>query len=432
MVLDRIELKSARRLRGEVIPPPDKSISHRAVMFSSIATGKSLVRNFLRAVDTLTTLSAFRALGIEIEEMNDALTIHGKGILGLREPDNVIDCHNSGTTMRLLLGILSGNPFSSFLTGDESLRKRPMQRVIAPLQQMGAHIMGKAGDRYPPIVVKGGRLKPVTFTMPVASAQVKSAIILAGLYAEGETEVIEPLPSRDHTERMLPAFGAEIIVEGQRIINRGYRELYGIDTTVPGDFSSAAFFLIAGLLVKDSEIILREVGVNRTRTGLLDILGRMGADVKTGNLHYVSGEPVADIHCRGGTLLKAVHVEKKEVPLFIDEFPVLCVAASQAEGVTTIRGAEELRVKESDRIRAMATELRKLGVTIEEYPDGISIEGKAGLTGCEVESYGDHRIAMALSVAALISEGKTVLNDPSCVDISYPGFFSVLERLRET
>ncbi len=430
--MDRIELRSARRLRGEIMPPPDKSISHRAVMFSSIAEGKSSVKNFLRAEDTLSTVSAFRALGIGIEAKANELTIHGKGILGLREPHDVIDCHNSGTTMRLLLGILSGNPFVSFLTGDNSLRKRPMQRVIAPLQEMGAHIIGRAGDRYPPIVVKGGRLKPVTYSMPVASAQVKSAIILAGLYAEGETELIESLPSRDHTERMLPAFGAEIIIEGQRIISKGQRELHGIHTTVPGDFSSAAFFLVAGLLVEDAEIILKEVGVNRTRTGLLGILGRMGADVKIWNLHYVSGEPVADLYCRGGTLLKAVHVEKEEVPLFIDEFPVLCVVASQAEGVTTIRGAEELRVKESDRIRAMATELRKLGVTLEEHPDGISISGKAGLKGCEVESYGDHRIAMALSVASLITEGTTVLKHPSCVDISYPGFFSVLERLRET
>jgi 3-phosphoshikimate 1-carboxyvinyltransferase len=427
--LDRIELRGIKRLRGEIVPPPDKSISHRAVICASIAKGRSLVRNFLRAEDTLSTVSAFRTLGVRIEERGDELTILGNGIHGLREPDNVIDCRNSGTTMRLLLGILSGNPFVSFLSGDDSLRRRPMRRVIIPMQEMGAHIIGRNGDRYPPIGVRGGTLKPIAYTMPVASAQVKSAILLAGLYAEGETEVIEPVPSRDHTERMLPAFGAGIVVEGLRIRSKGDSELHGIGTTVPGDFSSAAFFLVAALLVEDAEVIMKEVGINGTRTGLLKILKKMGADVNIGNLHEVSGEPVADLHCRSGTLLKAALVGKEEVPLFIDEFPILCVASTQAEGVTTISGAGELRVKESDRIRAMTTELRKLGASVEEYPDGISIEGKTTLRGCEIESHGDHRIAMALSVAAIIAEGTTVLKNPSCVDISYPGFFETLGRL---
>jgi 3-phosphoshikimate 1-carboxyvinyltransferase len=428
--LDRIELRRIECIRGEFIPPPDKSISHRAVIFSSISEGKSVIKNFLSAEDTLSTVSAFRQLGIDIREGRPGeMTVQGAGIHGLREPEDVIDCGNSGTTMRLLSGILAANPFFSVLSGDASLRKRPMRRVILPLREMGSDITGRDDDRYPPLAIRGRALRPIKYTLPVASAQLKSALLLAGLLTEGETEIIEPLPSRDHTERMLPAFGADIKLEGNALRIRGGTSLRGRDTVIPGDFSSAAFFIAASLLVGNSDLVIRSVGVNPTRTGLLGVLKRMGAHIAVENVREVSGEPVADIRCSGENILKATEIKRDEMPLLIDEFPILCVLASQADGITSISGAEELRVKESDRIKAMAAELGKLGVRLEEHPDGISIEGSAGLKGCEVESYGDHRIAMSLAVAALVSEGKTIINNTSCVDISFPGFFEELGRL---
>jgi 3-phosphoshikimate 1-carboxyvinyltransferase len=429
MDVDSVELKPARCMKGEIIPPPDKSISHRAVIFSSLARGESTVRNFLRAEDTMNTLSAFKALGVSVEDHTDELIIKGKGIHGLREPEKVIDCGNSGTTMRLLSGILSGNPFFTVLSGDDSLRKRPMQRVIVPLREMGAEIMGRDNDRYPPLAIRGRKLRPVNYRLPVASAQLKSAVLLAGLYADGETEIAEPFQSRDHTERMLPSFGADITVAGLSIKIKGGVELHGRDTMVPGDFSSAAFFIAGALIMEGSEVMIRSVGINPTRTGLITVLRRMGAEIALENVHEVSGEPVGDIWCTGGAPLRAVSLRGDEMPLLIDEFPILCVAATQAEGLTTIHGAEELRVKESDRITAMATELKKFGVALEEYPDGIGIRGKATLKGCAVESYGDHRIAMALSIAGLMAEGTTTVKHASCVDISFPGFFEILRGL---
>ena len=427
--MDRIELNRARVFKGEFASPPDKSISHRAVIFSSLAKGTSTVRNFLRANDTLSTVNAFRGLGIDIIDDGPTLTIHGRGVHGLTEPRDVIDCGNSGTTIRLLSGVLSGNPFFSVLTGDGSLRTRPMGRVIKPLSLMGAHIIARDNDHYPPLAIKGGNLKPVTYIMPVASAQVKSSLLLAALYTEGNTEIVEPIRSRDHSEKMLPAFGAGIIVEGLRIIVRGGRELGPLDTNVPGDFSSAAFFIVAALLIPGAEIIARNVGLNPTRTGLLDVLKDMGASIEVSNLHDVSGEPVGDIYCRGKAVLKAVSITGDSIPSLIDEFPVLCVAASLAEGTTTIKGAQELRVKESDRISTIAAELRKMGVEIEEYPDGLSIKGAEKLRGAEVESHGDHRIAMSMAVAALVAEGRTVINGASAVNISFPGFFDITGRL---
>jgi len=427
--LDRIELRGIKSIRGGLVPPPDKSISHRAVIFSSLAKGKSLVKNFLMAEDTMSTVAAFRALGTDIEVRGGELSIHGKGIHGLKEPGNVIDCRNSGTTMRLISGVLSGNPFFSVLSGDDSLRKRPMQRVIVPLRQMGAGITGRDNDRYPPIAIKGGGLKPISYVLPVASAQVKSSVLLAGLYAGGETEVLEPLQSRDHTERMLPSFGAEIVVKGLSVRVKGAAELRARETIVPGDFSSAAFFMVASLLLEGSEIIIKDVGTNPTRTGLINVLKRMGAEITVEQVREVSGEPVADILCRGGSPLKAITIQADEMPLLIDEFPILCIAAARAEGTTEITGAGELRVKESDRIRAMATELKKFGVELEERHDGIRIKGGAVLKGCAAESYGDHRIAMSLSIAALMAEGTTTINNASCVDISFPGFFEELKRL---
>jgi 3-phosphoshikimate 1-carboxyvinyltransferase len=452
--LDRIELVKAKSFKGTFYPTPDKSISHRAVIFSSLSKGKSIIKNFLRAEDTISTMNAFRELGVDISEVsppthpslsrgegkggdkssklqapNSELVINGNGIYGLKEPYNVIDCGNSGTTIRMLSGVLSGNPFFSVLTGDESLRTRPMGRVITPLRQMGAEIMARSEDRYPPVAIKGRRLNAIRYTMPVASAQVKSAILLAGLYADGETEIIEPVKSRDHTERMLPSFGAEINVDGLSVRIKGGTELKGTEVHVPGDFSSAAFFIIGALLIKDSDITIMGVGINPTRTGLISALKEMGADIEIYNIRNLSGEPVADIHCKGGAKLKAINITKEKIPALIDEFPILCVAATQAEGITTIRGAEELRVKESDRIKSMATELRKMGAEIEEFDDGLSIMGKRRLKGAFIESYRDHRVAMSLSIAALIADGTTTINNVSSVNISFPGFFEILRRL---
>jgi len=377
----------------------------------------------------MSTLKAFRSLGVEIDDRGDDIVVNGRGIDGLKEPGDVIDCGNSGTTIRLLSGVLAGNPFFSVLTGDSSLRSRPMGRVIIPLSMMGADINARASNRYPPIAIQGKRLQPIQYTLPVASAQLKSAILLAGLYAEGETVITEPSKSRDHTERMLPSFGAEIRTEGLCIGIKGGTELTGTDVYVPGDFSSAAFFLVGALLIKGADITAKGVGINPTRTGLIDALKKMGARIEIGNVREVSGETIADIHCSNGAGLQATDISQEEIPALIDEFPILCVAATQADGITTIRGAEELRVKESDRIRSMTSELRKMGAEVEEFPDGLSIKGRTALKGAVLDSYDDHRIAMALSIAGLISEGKTTINGMSSVNISFPGFFDIIRRL---
>jgi len=427
--LDKIEITKASRFSGEITPPPDKSISHRAVMFSSIAKGKGVVRNFLRAQDTESTMEAFRALGIEIEDSGDMLVIHGKGLHGLTEAPDVIDCGNSGTTMRLLTGVLSANPFFSVLTGDDSLRSRPMKRVIKPLSLMGAHISGRDGNRLAPLAISGRELNPISYDMPIASAQVKSSILLAGLYTKGITIVKEPARSRDHTERMLPAFGADLKTDGLTVTIRGNRELSSQEIDVPGDFSSAAFFMVAAIVIPGAEVLLKNVGINPTRTGLISVLQSMGADIRIMNTRSVSGEPVADIICRGTSGLKAVTVTGDMVPSLIDEFPVLCIAAAKAEGTTMIRGAEELRVKESDRIKAMATEIAKMGVPVQEYPDGLDITGIDTLNGAEVNSHGDHRIAMSMAVAGLTAAGMTTIHGAHAVDISFPSFFSLIRAL---
>jgi 3-phosphoshikimate 1-carboxyvinyltransferase len=405
-------------------PPPDKSISHRALIFSSLAKGKSVIRNVLRAGDTMSTLSAMRSLGVDILDDGD-ITVRGGGLRGLREPARHVECGNSGTTMRLLAGVLSGNPFFSVLSGDESLNARPMERVIRPLRLMGSHIMARSVDRYPPIAVRGGRLKGIRYEMPVPSAQVKSAVLLAGLYAKGTTSVVESVKSRDHTERMLAAFGADLNTEGLEVTVRGADELRGIEVTVPGDFSSAAFFIAAALTARGSDLILRGVGVNPSRTGFLDILERMGAEVEVLNETVVSGEAVADLHVSPSEL-RGVDIGPDMVPSMIDEFPVVCALAAQADGMTSITGAGELRVKESDRIRAMAEGLKQMGVRLEELEDGIRIEGGAKLKGAEVDSCGDHRVAMSFAVAALNAEGTTRIRNAEAVDISFPGFFDLL------
>ncbi|MCX8030887.1 MAG: 3-phosphoshikimate 1-carboxyvinyltransferase [Thermodesulfovibrionales bacterium] len=435
-----LKVEKIKSLKGEIAVPADKSISHRSVIFASIANGKSIIRNFLMAEDPLSTIQAMRALGIKIEERKSntskesyELTIYGNGLRGLKEPFEVINCGNSGTTIRLISGLLAGNPFFSVLTGDHSLKQRPMARVINPLKEMGAHILARMNDRFPPIAIKGGALKAIKYAIPIASAQVKSCLMLAALYAQGVSEITEPFKSRDHSERLLITMGADIKVNDLTIQIKGLDDklssLNPIEVTVPSDFSSAAFFIIGGIIVPNSELILKDVGINPTRTGLLTVLNDIGANVTLENIKLISGEPVADIICKSTDNLKAFEINKNLMPSLIDEFPILCVLASQAEGISHIRGAEELRVKESDRIKAMVTELRKMGVEIEEYPDGVSIKGKVPLKGAELESYKDHRIAMSLTIAGLIAEGTTYIKDFNCVDISFPNFYNLIKCL---
>lgn len=423
---------SPKGLRGEVTPPPDKSISHRAVMLASIAQGKSIVRNFLYAHDPVSTLNAMRSLGIQIDDNSRGeIIVQGKGLRGIQEPDDVIDCGNSGTTMRLISGILSGGSFFSVLTGDSSLRTRPMARVVEPLRLMGSRISGRQSDRYAPLAINGSSLRAIDFKMPVASAQVKSCVMLAGLYAEGTTTVTEPLRSRDHTEAMLAAMGGSVSVDGLSVKVSGGRELSPLDITVPADFSSAAFFIAAALIIENSELMIKNVGINPTRTGFLKALSMMGAEVELLNRRIVSGEPVADILCRTASGLRGAVIDKELMPSMIDEFPILCIVASQAEGVTEIRGASELRVKESDRIKAMAEGLMSMGVDVQEHEDGLSIKGRAELKTGSIRSFADHRIAMSFSVAALASKGAVSIDDTGCVDISFPGFFDILKGLAD-
>jgi len=407
-------------------------------MLSSLAEGKSVVRNFLHAEDPLRTLEAFRQMGIVIEsrvksqelrEQSNEIIIKGNGLSGLQKPSGIIDCGNSGTTMRLLSGVLSGQPFSATLTGDAFLLKRPMQRIIAPLSAMGAEISAEEGG-YPPLKIKGGSLRPIQYNSPVASAQVKSAILLAGLYCDGVTTVIEPGKSRDHTERMLTARGVDVRVNGPAVSVRGIAALTPSDITIPGDLSSAAFFIVAALTVPDSEILVRNTGINPTRSGLIDILKSMGANIRLENQREVSGEPVADIVVNYSPL-RGIAIDGRAVLESIDEFPVICIAASKAEGTTRITGAGELRVKESDRIAAMASELSKLGVGVAEREDGLVIEGRENFQSAAVQSHGDHRVAMSLAVAGLSTEREITVSDTACIKTSFPGFMEMVESLRK-
>ena len=440
--MNRINIESKGPLRGEITPPPDKSISHRAVIISSLSEGKSSIRNFLRAEDTLRTLEAFRKMGIDIKETEDSrvqgfkgskeLVINGKGLKGLKKPEKTIDCGNSGTTMRLLSGVLAGQSFTTTLTGDSSLKRRPMLRVIDPLTKMGAEISSEKGE-YPPLNIKGGNLSPIQYDSPIASAQVKSAILFAGLYCNGVTSVHSPQKSRDHTEKMLEAAGVEVIEKGRKVSVKGIAKLNPMDITVPGDFSSAAFFIVAGLLIPGSEILIKNVGINPTRSGLLNILEKMGADISRDNERVISGEHVADIFVKHSRL-KGVTSGKdfgNEILISaIDEFPILCVAAAAAQGETKITGAKELRVKESDRISSMSKELQKMGSEVEELEDGLIIKGRETLKSATVQSHGDHRVAMAMTVAGLIADGTTTVEDTECINTSFPGFMEMLGQLK--
>jgi len=430
---DAVTRGPASALTGEVRVPGDKSISHRAVIFGSIARGATEVEGLLEGEDNLSTIAAFEAMGVAFDRPGPGrLVIGGAGPGGLREPAAVIDAGNSGTTARLLTGLLSAQPFFSVITGDESLRTRPMKRVVEPLSLMGADIDGRGGGEFLPLAIRGGRLKGISYQTPVASAQLKSAILIAGLFADGETVVTEPGLSRDHTERMLALFGADIERREKTVRLRSTNGLNGVKIKVPGDLSSAAFFIVGAAIIPGSDLTVRDVGVNPTRTGVLHILEKMGAGVELAGRRERSGEDVADIRVRGSAL-RGVEISGEELLPAIDEFPVICVAAAFAEGATTISGAAELRVKESDRISAMASLLTAMGVQTSERPDGIVIEGVGpdGLAagGGSVESRGDHRVAMSAAVAALRCREPVTIRGASCVDVSFPGFFPLLDSV---
>lgn len=425
----KLIINPIKQLKGQMTCPGDKSISHRAVMLGALAKGTTVVDNFLMGEDCLATVQCFKEMGVHIEGPVDGkLTIHGVGLDGLKEPARILDAGNSGTTTRLLLGILAGQPFCSILTGDDSLIKRPMARVTTPLTQMGAVFLGRQDNNLLPLAVRGGTLKPIEFISPVASAQMKSAVLLAGLFAEGETSVREPAISRDHTERMLRHFGAEVKVSDQTVTVQGRPRLAGVRFTVPGDISSAAFFMVAAAIVPGSEVTIQGVGINPTRDGILEVLQQMGAQLQIGNRRYQGEEPVADIKICGGEL-RSTQIYGTLIPRLIDEIPILAVAAAYAQGTTVIRDAAELKVKESNRIAAVAAELRKFGVMIEELPDGLVIQGGTPLTGASCRSYGDHRIAMAMAVAGLSARSQTIIEDAGCVDVSFPGFGDALKSL---
>jgi 3-phosphoshikimate 1-carboxyvinyltransferase len=419
-------VREAKTIAGRIQVPGDKSISHRALILGALAHGETEITGLSPGADVRSTRGCLEALGVSLTEEGSAIVIQGTGPEGLGEPTRPLDCGNSGTTMRLLAGVLAGRPFRSTLIGDDSLSRRPMGRIIRPLHLMGARISAREDD-FAPLTIEGGSLCGIHYEMEVKSAQVKSCILLAGLQAHGKTVVVEPSPSRDHTERMLAYLGAPITIEGKAIrIKRG--ELQARPITVPGDFSSAAFFLAAAAALPGAEVLIENVGVNPTRTGLLEVLQEMGADISLLSEHEKGGEPVADILVRGKELT-AVEVGGEVIPRLIDELPVLFAIATQAEGETVIRDAGELRVKESDRIAAMAENLRRLGAKVRELPDGMVIEGPMRLKGAELEGFSDHRVVMACAVAALYAQGETTIHGAEWAEISFPGFFELLAEV---
>ena len=417
-------------IRATIEVPGDKSITHRAIMFAGVAGGKSRIRNFLRAEDTMRTLQMMQALGVGVSEVSPTeLVVQGVGLHGLSEPKNVLDAGNSGTTMRIGAGLLAGQPFVAVLTGDQYLRERPMDRVMRPLCQMGALIKGRAGDTRAPICFFGGRLEGLRHESKVASAQVKSALLLAGLRASGPVTVVEPAKSRDHTERMLRAMGARVLVSGLEVTVEPAQRLEPLDILCPSDFSSAAFFLVLAAATPGSELRVKGVCANPLRTGLLGVLRRMGAEIALEDRAEVGGEVVADMVVRGQRL-HGTYVGPDEIPALIDEVPALCVAAALAEGATEIRGAGELRVKESDRLATMAAALSALGTRCTEYPDGIRIEGGSPLrSGVLCDTRGDHRVAMALATLGAATGVRIGLTDTACVATSFPTFFEQLRAL---
>lgn len=414
-----MNIKKMQSVKGEITVPGDKSISHRAVMLGALADGTTRIRGFLKGADCLSTIDCFRAMGIEIEIDEEVITVHGKGLHGLSRPEKMLYTGNSGTTTRLLCGILAGQPFDTDITGDASICKRPMGRVTNPLSLMGADIE----NEYCPLHIHGTKLHGMEYQMTVASAQVKTALILAGLYAEGDTIIHEIEKSRDHTELMLSAMGADLEVDGLTIKVGKTDSLKAQEILVPGDISSAAFFLVLGAIMPDSEITIKNVGVNPTRTGIIDVMQAMSADMELINERTAAGEPVADIIIRSSKL-HGTEIGGAIIPRLIDELPVIATAAVFAEGRTVIRDAQELKVKETNRIRAVVDEFRKCGIDIEETDDGMIITGGNPIHGADFAAYGDHRMAMSLAILAQLAEGDSTLDNSECVDVSYPGFFT--------
>lgn len=425
-----MKLHKAAHIRGEITVPGDKSISHRSVMFGSIAKGTTEIHNFLEGADCLSTIGCFRRMGIEIENKNGTVIVHGKGMHGLTAPSGTLDCGNSGTTTRLISGILAPQNFDVTLTGDESIQKRPMKRIIEPLSMMGADIKSIRGNDCAPLKICGMPLAGIHYTSKVASAQVKSAILLAGLYADGLTTVTEPQVSRNHTELMLKFFGAELESKEASVTIWPATELFGNRIDVPGDISSSVYFVAAGLILPNSEVLIKNVGINPTRAGLIKVCEAMGADLTLLNENHGNAEPTADLLVRTSSL-KACTIEGDIIPTLIDELPTIAMMACFAEGTTVIRDAAELKVKESNRIAIMVENLRAMGADVEETDDGMIIHGGKPLHGAVVDSHKDHRIAMTFAVAALAAEGETEIHDADCVNISYPAFYEELERLTE-
>ncbi len=429
-----MEITPAKKLRGEVTIPGDKSISHRSVMFGAIAKGTTEIANFLQGADCLATIGCFQSMGLDIENTPDRILVHGRGLHGLTKPSGILNTGNSGTTTRLISGILAGQSFSTVLSGDESLNSRPMARIMEPLNSMGARITSINGNNCAPLQIDPGALHGFSYESNVASAQVKSAILLAGLYADGETSVTEPVLSRNHTELMLNSFGARVSsrteADGRALASvLPCEELYGQKITVPGDISSAAYFIAAGLLVPGSEILIKNVGINPTRAGLLTVCENMGADITYLSKTSAGGEPVADILVKHSPL-EAVTVEGSIIPTLIDELPMIAVMAAFAEGTTIIRDAAELKVKETNRINTVTENLKAMGADVTPTDDGMVIRGRGTLKGARINSHLDHRIAMAFAIAGLAATGTTVIEGSRCVDVSYPAFFETLDSLK--
>jgi 3-phosphoshikimate 1-carboxyvinyltransferase len=428
-----------RPLRGTISVPGDKSITHRAIILTALANGVSTIASYCRGEDCLNTMRAIQALGLRIDESVEELRVYGKGLWGLTEPDGPIDCGNSGTGMRLLTGLLAAQDFFTVLTGDESIRRRPMGRIVKPLREMGATIAGRKGGELAPIAVMGSRLRAITYDSPVASAQIKSALLFAALFAEGTSRITEPRLSRDHTERLFRFFDIALRREGATLLIDG-RPSVGWNSVprmvIPGDLSAAAFFIVGATIIPGSDVTIRQVGVNPTRTGLLEVMARMGADIQLLNRHEEAGEPVADIRVKSARL-HGVAIGSDLIPQTIDEFPILCVAAAVSEGETIISGAEELRVKESDRIATVSTELRAMGAWITERPDGMVVRGlgtaenNGRLQAAHGRSHGDHRVAMSLAIAGLTTSTPTLIDETDCIETSFPSFHHTLLELTE-
>ncbi len=426
--MDKI-LSAAKSLQGEITIPGDKSISHRAVMFGSIAEGISTIHGFLNAADPNSTIQCFRNLGVNIQKDKEKIVIHGKGLYGLTQPNNELDAGNSGTTIRLITGILSGQKFSSSISGDQYLVKRPMKRIIEPLIQMGASISSNEKFTAPLQISPVHSLHSIDYKLPIASAQVKSAVLLAGYYAQGVTHVIETEPSRDHTERML-GLKKEIANNTTIISVEGGSKILPKDFIVPGDPSSAAFFVVAGLIIPNSELLIKNVCINPSRIGYIEILKKMGGSIHIENVRENGGEPIGDVIVKSSTLTSNIVIRGEIIPNIIDEIPILSIAAAFADGTFEIHDAQDLRNKETDRISAILFNLRKMGIIVEEFPDGFAFQSKSNLYSAEFDSFGDHRIAMAFGIASLALQGESIILDAECVEISFPTFWQLVESVQ--